>query len=56
VGISVSIVGIRPAINIQNITFIYQLLVGSVIIDIKLGREDYSSIPRNCDKEGAEIT
>jgi hypothetical protein len=32
---------------------IYQSLVGSVVIDSKLGREDHSSIPRNCDREGA---
>jgi hypothetical protein len=29
-----------------------QLLVGSVVIDIELGREEHDSIP--CNREGAE--
>jgi hypothetical protein len=33
-----------------------QSLVGSVVIDAKLDRENHSSIPSNCDREGAEIT
>jgi hypothetical protein len=33
-----------------------QSLVGSVVIDAELGREDHGSIPRNCDREGAETT
>lgn len=31
---------------------IQQSLVGSVVIDAGFGREDYSLIPRNCDREG----
>jgi hypothetical protein len=27
-----------------------------VVIDAELGREDHGSIPRNCDREGAETT
>jgi hypothetical protein len=27
-------------------------LVGSVVIDVELGRKDYGSIPRNCHREG----
>jgi hypothetical protein len=26
------------------------------VIDAELGREDHRSIPRSCDREGAEIT
>jgi hypothetical protein len=33
-----------------------QSLVGSVVIDAELGREDHGSIPRNCDREGAGTT
>jgi hypothetical protein len=47
----------------KKVTFIaskkiltYQLLVCSVVISVELHREDYSSISRNCDHEGAEIT
>ncbi|MCI51687.1 hypothetical protein A2U01_0072931, partial [Trifolium medium] len=29
-----------------------QSLVGSVVIDTELDREDHHSIPRNCDREG----
>jgi hypothetical protein len=41
---------------IYKFTFSYQSLVGSVVIDAKLGREDHGSIPRNCDRKGAETT
>jgi hypothetical protein len=30
-----------------------QSLVGSVVIDAEFGREDYDSIPHNCDRKGA---
>ncbi|MCI21690.1 hypothetical protein A2U01_0042859, partial [Trifolium medium] len=30
-------------------------LVGPVVIDAGLGREDHGSIPRNCDQEGLEL-
>jgi hypothetical protein len=30
------------------------LLVGSVVIHVKLDRENYNSISRNCDREGLE--
>jgi hypothetical protein len=33
---------------------IYRLLVGSVVIDAKFGREDHGSIPHNCDRERVE--
>jgi hypothetical protein len=33
-----------------------QLLIGSVVIDAELVREDQSSISRNCDWEGAGTT
>jgi hypothetical protein len=39
----------------KNIIF-YQSLVGSVVIDIELGRENHGSIPHNCDREGAKTT
>jgi hypothetical protein len=29
-----------------------QLLVGSVVIDVELGREEHDSIPRKCNREG----
>jgi hypothetical protein len=35
---------------------LHQLLVGSVVIDDELGREDHSSIPRNCNREKAGTT
>jgi hypothetical protein len=35
---------------------INQSLVGLVVIGAELGREDYGSIPRNCDREGAGTT
>jgi hypothetical protein len=35
---------------------IHQSLVGSVVIDAELGREDHGSIPHNCDREGAGTT
>ncbi|WJX61997.1 hypothetical protein P8452_47042 [Trifolium repens] len=38
---------------ILNIRWVNQSLVGSVVIGAELGREDHSSIPRNCDREGA---
>jgi hypothetical protein len=34
----------------------YQSLVGLVVIDAELAREDRGSIPRNYNREGAEIT
>jgi hypothetical protein len=38
--------------NASEIIRFHQSLVGSVVIDIELGREDHGSIPRNCDREG----
>jgi hypothetical protein len=35
---------------------IYQLSVGSVIIDAELGREHHGSIPHNYNREGAGTT
>jgi hypothetical protein len=32
------------------------LLVGSVVIDVELDRDDYNSIPHNYDREGARTT
>jgi hypothetical protein len=29
-----------------------QLLVGSVVIDVELGRKEHDSIIRNCNREG----
>jgi hypothetical protein len=34
----------------------YQSLVGSVVIDTELDREDHGSIRRNYDREGAKTT
>ncbi|MCI40459.1 hypothetical protein A2U01_0061692, partial [Trifolium medium] len=31
-------------------------LVGSVVIDAELGKENHSSIPHNCDRDGAGTT
>jgi hypothetical protein len=33
-----------------------QSLVGSVVISAELGRDDHSSISRNCDQKGAGTT
>jgi hypothetical protein len=33
-----------------------QSLVGSVMIDVELGRENHDSIPHNCDRKGFRIT
>jgi hypothetical protein len=33
----------------------YQSLIGSVVIDVELDTEDYSSIRRNYDRKGAKI-
>jgi hypothetical protein len=47
------------AITIQEITkdrYVYQSLVGSVVIDVELGREDHGSIPRNYNRKEAETT
>jgi hypothetical protein len=42
-------------VEYEKLTF-YQSLVGSVVIDAELDREDHSSIPRNCDQKEAETT
>jgi hypothetical protein len=36
------------SIRAQGNIIEYQMLVGSVVIDVGLGREDHGSIPRNC--------
>ncbi|MCH80852.1 hypothetical protein A2U01_0001627, partial [Trifolium medium] len=33
-----------------------QSIVGSMVIDAEFGREDHSSIPRNCNREGTGTT
>jgi hypothetical protein len=33
---------------------INQLLFCLAVIDVELGKEDHSSIPRNCDRKGVE--
>jgi hypothetical protein len=35
---------------------LYQLLIGSVVIDTELDREDYDLIPRNWNRKGAGTT
>jgi hypothetical protein len=38
----------------MEISIFYQLLVGSMVIDADLGRENHGSIPCNCDRRGLE--
>jgi hypothetical protein len=35
--------------------FVNQSLIGLVVIDAEVGRENYGLIPRNCNQEGAKI-
>jgi hypothetical protein len=45
----------RICLNLKML-LINQSLVGLVVIGAELGREDHSSIPRNCDRERNETT
>jgi hypothetical protein len=36
--------------------YLHQLLVGSMVIGVELGREDHDLIPRNCDQKGVGTT
>jgi hypothetical protein len=53
----------EPIILLNELLFNYNLqsyvmlsLVGSMMVDAEFDRDDYGSIPRNCDQKGAGTT
>ncbi|PNX81329.1 hypothetical protein L195_g037347 [Trifolium pratense] len=43
-------------LQLPNPPLLQNLFVGSVVIDVELGRDDHSSIPHKCDQEGTGTT